>query len=72
MLGAFAISGIEKRADGRPKAYVVRDTEYLESDAAFVKRVLGGRKGRSSAIARTDGRAPKEPSGHGVIGASVE
>ena len=50
MLGAFAISGIEKRADGRPKAYVVRDTEYLESDAAFVKRVLGGRKGRSSAI----------------------
>ncbi len=50
LLGAFAISGIEKRADGRPKAYVVRDTEYLESDGAFVKRVLGGRKGRSSAI----------------------
>lgn len=50
LLGAFAISSIQKRADGRPKAYIVRDTEYLESDTAFVKRVLGGRKGRSSAI----------------------
>lgn len=50
LLGTFAIESIERRADGTPKAYVVRDTEYLESDAAFVKRVLGGRKGRSSAI----------------------
>jgi type III restriction enzyme len=50
LLGAFAIQSVERRADGTPKAYVVRDIDYVESDAAFVKRVLGGRKGRSSAI----------------------
>ncbi len=49
-LGAFQIIGIEKKRDGSPKAFTVTETKYLESDAAFLKRVLGGRKGRSSSI----------------------
>lgn len=49
-VGAFEITGVENKRDGTPKAFTVRETQYLESDAAFLKRVLGGRKGRSSAI----------------------
>lgn len=49
-VGAFEIVGVEKKRDGTPKAFTVRETLFLESDAAFLKRVLGGRKGRSSAI----------------------
>src|SRR4030095_1350809 len=41
---------VETKRDGTPKAFNVIETQYLESDAAFLKRVLGGRKGRSSAI----------------------
>jgi type III restriction enzyme len=49
-VGVFEIVGEEKKRDGSPKAFTVKETQYLESDAAFLKRVLGGRKGRSSAI----------------------
>jgi type III restriction enzyme len=49
-LGAFEILGVENKRDGTPKAFNVKETQYLESDAAFLRRVLGGRKGRSKAI----------------------
>jgi len=49
-VGAFEIVNVETKRDGTPKAFTVKETQYLESDAAFLKRVLGGRKGRSSAI----------------------
>lgn len=49
-VGAFEIVSVERKRDGTPKAFTVKETQYLESDAAFLKRVLGGRKGRSSAI----------------------
>lgn len=49
-VGAYQIVGVESKRDGTPKAFTVKETQYLESDAAFLKRVLGGRKGRSSAI----------------------
>jgi len=49
-VGAFEIVSVETKRDGSPKAFTVKETQYLESDAAFLKRVLGGRKGRSSAI----------------------
>jgi len=49
-VGVFQILGVEKKRDGSPKAFTVKEVQYLESDAAFLKRVLGGRKGRSSAI----------------------
>ena len=41
---------VERKRDGTPKAFAVKETQYLESDTAFLKRILGGRKGRSSAI----------------------
>jgi type III restriction enzyme len=49
-VGAFEIIAVETKRDGSPKAFTVKEVQYLESDAAFLKRVLGGRKGRSSAI----------------------
>src|SRR5688500_3181509 len=49
-VGAFEMVAVETKRDGTPKAFTVKATQYLESDAAFLKRVLGGRKGRSSAI----------------------
>jgi type III restriction enzyme len=49
-LGVFEILGVENKRDGSPKAFNVKEVQYLESDAAFLKRVLGGRKGRSQAI----------------------
>lgn len=49
-VGAFEIVNVETTRNGSPRAFTVRETQYLESDAAFLKRVLGGRKGRSSAI----------------------
>jgi type III restriction enzyme len=49
-VGAFEIRNVEAKRDGSPKAFTVRETQYLESDAAFLKRILGGRKGRSSSI----------------------
>ena len=49
-IGAFEILSVERKRDGSPKAFIVKETEYLESDAAFLKRLLGGRKGRSQSI----------------------
>ncbi|MHB8257129.1 MAG: BPTD_3080 family restriction endonuclease [Acidiferrobacterales bacterium] len=49
-VGAFQIVNVEARRDGTPKAFTVKETRYFESDAAFLQRILGGRKGRSSAI----------------------
>jgi type III restriction enzyme len=49
-VGAFEIVNVEAKRDGAPKAFTVRETQYLESDAAFLRRILGGRKGRGSAI----------------------
>jgi type III restriction enzyme len=49
-VGAFQIVEVERKKDGSPKAFTVKETRYFESDAAFLKRILGGRKGRSSAI----------------------
>jgi type III restriction enzyme len=49
-VGAFEIVGMDSKRDGTPKAFTIKETQYLESDAAFLKRLLGGRKGRSSAI----------------------
>lgn len=49
-VGAYEIVSVENKRDGSPKAFNVRETQYLESDAAFLKRVLGGRKGRSQSI----------------------
>lgn len=49
-VGAFEIINVETKRDGSPKAFTVKETQYLESDAAFLKRLLGGRKGRSQAI----------------------
>jgi type III restriction enzyme len=49
-VGAVQILKVERKRDGTPKAYTVKETRFYESDAAFVKRLLGGRKGRSSAI----------------------
>jgi type III restriction enzyme len=50
MLGAFQIVGVERKRDGTPRAFTVKETRYVESDTAFVQRILGGRKGRGSAI----------------------
>jgi type III restriction enzyme len=49
-IGAFQILSVERKRNGEPKAYTVKETRYFESDAAFLKRILGGRKGRTSAI----------------------
>ena len=49
-VGAFQILTVESKRDGTLKAFTVKETRYFESDAAFLKRILGGRKGRSSAI----------------------
>lgn len=49
-IGAFQIVSVDKRRDGTPRAFVVKETQYVESDTAFLQRILGGRKGRSSAI----------------------
>lgn len=50
VLGAFQILKIDRDRQGKPKAFTIRETRYFESDAAFLRRILGGRKGRSSAI----------------------
>jgi len=41
-VGVFEIVAVENKRDGTPKAFTVKETQYLESDAAFLKRVLGG------------------------------
>jgi type III restriction enzyme len=49
-VGTFEIVSVENKRDGTPKAFTIKETQYLESDVAFLKRLLGGRKGRSSGI----------------------
>ena len=50
LTGAFEIVGEVKDRYGILTAFDVRETKYYESDAAFLRRVLGNRKGRSAAI----------------------
>lgn len=50
LTGAFEIVGEVKDRHGVLTAFEVKETKYYESDTAFLRRVLGNRKGRSSAI----------------------
>ncbi|WP_031409224.1 BPTD_3080 family restriction endonuclease [Thiomonas sp. FB-Cd] len=50
LTGAFDIVRELRDAKGRLTGFDVREVRYYESDAAFLRRVLGNRKGRSSAI----------------------
>jgi type III restriction enzyme len=55
VVGAFEILGpSETKRDGTPRAFTVKETQYLESDAAFLKRVLGARRGRSAILVMND------------------
>ena len=49
-LGVFELLAADRNKSGVVRAFTVRETKHYESDAAFLKRILGGRKGRSSAI----------------------
>lgn len=46
----FDLVAEDRNRHGVVRALTVRETKYYESDAAFLKRILGARKGRSSAI----------------------
>ena len=35
-VGAFEITNVENKRDGTPKAFTVKETQYLESDTAFL------------------------------------
>jgi type III restriction enzyme len=48
--GAFDIVRELRDTKGVLTGFEVRETRYVESDTAFLRRVLGNRKGRSSAI----------------------
>ena len=50
LTGAFDIVRELRDAKGRLTGFDVQGVRYYESDAAFLRRVLGNRKGRSSAI----------------------
>jgi type III restriction enzyme len=49
-VGLFEILREERKKNGQIVTFTVKETKYVESDAAFLKHVLGDRKGRSSAI----------------------
>jgi type III restriction enzyme len=49
-MGAYSIVEEIRDRQRHLSGFRVKDTRYVESDAAFVKRVLGARRGRSSAI----------------------
>jgi type III restriction enzyme len=49
-MGAYTLGEEIRDKQGALTAFWVTDTQYVESDAAFVKRVLGNRKCRGSAI----------------------
>jgi type III restriction enzyme len=49
-LGAYSIVEEIRDRRGVITAFRVKETQHVESDVAFVKRVLGTRRGRSSAI----------------------
>lgn len=48
--GAFDILRELRDAKGALTGFEVKETRYFESDAAFLRRVLGNRKGRGAAI----------------------
>lgn len=50
LTGAFDIVRELRDGKGKLTGFEVREVRYYESDAAFLRRVLGNRKGRSSAI----------------------
>lgn len=50
MNGAFEIVRELRDTKGTLTGFEARETRYYESDAAYLRRVLGNRKGRSSAI----------------------
>jgi type III restriction enzyme len=50
LTGAFDIVRELRDARGALTGFEVKEVRYYESDAAFLRRVLGNRKGRSSAI----------------------
>jgi type III restriction enzyme len=50
LTGAFEIVRELRDKGDRLTGFEVKETRYYESDAAFLRRVLGNRKGRSSAI----------------------
>ena len=50
LTGAFGVLRELRDAKGHLTGFEVKETRYYESDAAFLRRVLGSRKGRSSAI----------------------
>jgi type III restriction enzyme len=49
-MGAYSILEELRDRQGQISGFRVSETQYVESDAAFVKRILGARRGRGSAI----------------------
>ena len=49
-MGAFQIVRELKDAKDKLSGFEVKETRYYESDTAFLRRVLGNRKGRGAAI----------------------
>lgn len=49
-MGAYSILEELRDRQGHITGFRVCDTQYVESDTAFVKRILGARRGRGSAI----------------------
>jgi type III restriction enzyme len=49
-MGAYSILEELRDRQGQITGFRVSETQYVESDAAFVKRILGDRRGRGSAI----------------------
>jgi type III restriction enzyme len=49
-IGVYTLGEEIRDKQGLLTGFWVTDTQYVESDTAFVKRVLGNRRGRSSAI----------------------
>jgi type III restriction enzyme len=50
LMGAFEIIREVKDGKGNITAFEIKETRYYESDTAFLRRVLGNRKGRGAAI----------------------
>ena len=49
-MGAYSLSEEIRDKQGILTGFWVTDTQYVESDTAFVKRILGNRRGRGAAI----------------------
>lgn len=49
-MGAYSIIEELRDRQGHITGFRVSETQYVESDSAFVKRILGSRRGRGSAI----------------------